>query len=154
MQPFVKLAQWAVSVTFLCDLLRFHCNFFLFDTSNSLFFSDVLHKENYSLSISKFINFDAVDFSECRSKEVISFFWCSVYCMNEVKDNMEYLQHDYMLIWTASDPLSLHLSCDKGSCDTEKEWNALIWQICYKESTCCQSTATERHICGTVLTVQ
>ena len=25
------------------------------------------------------INFDAVDFSECRSEEVISFFWRSVY---------------------------------------------------------------------------
>ena len=25
------------------------------------------------------INFDAVDFSERRSEEVISFFWCSVY---------------------------------------------------------------------------
>ena len=25
------------------------------------------------------INFDVVDFSECRSEEVISFFWRSVY---------------------------------------------------------------------------
>ena len=47
-------------------------------------------KENYSLSVStniiKFaylstniINFDAVNFSEHRSEEVVSFFWCSVY---------------------------------------------------------------------------
>ena len=28
------------------------------------------------------INFDAVDFSERRSEEVISFFWCSVYIIN------------------------------------------------------------------------
>ena len=29
------------------------------------------------------INFDAVDFSERRPEEVISFFWCSVYKHNQ-----------------------------------------------------------------------
>ena len=31
----------------------------------------------------KIIDFDEVEFPECRSKEVISFFWCSVY-INEI----------------------------------------------------------------------
>ena len=60
------------------------------------------------------------------------------------KDNMEYLQHDYMLTWTTFEPFILCLSCNKWSCDTYqkcwKEWKALIQQRCYRESTCCQST--------------
>ena len=39
--------------------------------------ADVLHEENYSLSVSKydsFNHFDAVNFSVLRSKEVICFF--------------------------------------------------------------------------------
>ena len=63
-------------------------------------------------------------------------------------------EHDYMLKWTASEPLILCLSCNKWSCGAYqtswKEWNALIWQICYKESTCCQSTDTERHMWDSV----
>ena len=69
------------------------------------------------------------------------------------KDNMEYLQHDYILTWTAYKPLILCLFCNKWSCGTYqnrwKKWNALIRQICYRESTYCQCTE-----CGTVLTVQ
>ena len=49
------------------------------------------------------------------------------------------------------------LSCNNWSCSTFqncwKEWNALIRQRCYRESTCCQSTS-QKGICGTVLTVQ
>ena len=41
---------------------------------NPFNFSDVLHKANYSLSVSKYDHFDAVDFSERHSEEVISFF--------------------------------------------------------------------------------
>ena len=34
-------------------------------------------------------HFDAVDFSECHSEEVISFFWCSVYLsQNKLKYNV------------------------------------------------------------------
>ena len=43
-------------------------------------FSDMLHKEYYiAYQFPIMINFDAVDFSECRSEEVISFSWRSVY---------------------------------------------------------------------------
>ena len=59
------------------------------------------------------------------------------------------MQHDYILTWTAYEPFILCLSCNKWSCGTYqhcwKEWNALIRQRCYRESTYCQSTDTERH---------
>ena len=46
--------------------------------------------------------------------------------------------------------LILCLSCNKWSCGTYEncwiEWNALIRQKCYRESTYCQSTDTERHM--------
>ena len=32
-------------------------------------------------------HFDAVDFSECHSEEVISFFWRSVYVYNSLLEN-------------------------------------------------------------------
>ena len=73
-----------------------------------------------------------------------------------LKDNMEYLQHDYILKWTAYEPLILWLSCKKWSCGTYqdcwKEWYALHSTIrYYRESTYLQ---TQNGICGTVLTVQ
>ena len=71
-----------------------------------------------------------------------------------LKDNMEYLQRDYILTWIAYEPLILCLSCNKWSCGTYqncwKEWNALIWQRCYRESTYCQSTDTQRHMWDSV----
>ena len=67
-----------------------------------------------------------------------------------VKDNMEYLQHDKILTSTPYEPLILCLSCNKWSCGTYqnfwKEWNDVIRQRCYRESTYCQSTDTERHM--------
>ena len=63
---------------------------------------------------------------------------------------MEYLQHDYILTWTLYEPLSLCLSCNKWSCGIYqtcwKEWNAVLRPRCYRESTYCQSTDTERHV--------
>ena len=48
------------------------------------------------------------------------------------------------------EPLILCFSCNKWSCGTYqncwKEWNALIRQRCYRESTYCKSTDTERHM--------
>ena len=41
--------------------------------------SDVLHKENYSLSMFIYNYFDAVDFSERRSEEVMFLLTLSVY---------------------------------------------------------------------------
>ena len=67
-----------------------------------------------------------------------------------VKDNMEYLQHDYKLMWTAFVPFVLCFFCNKWSSSTYqncwKEWNALIRQRCYRELIRCQSTDTERHM--------
>ena len=43
-------------------------------------FSDVLHKESFSLHLfPNMFNFNVVDFSEHPTEEVISFFWRSVY---------------------------------------------------------------------------
>ena len=48
-------------------------HFALFWPKPPFAFSDVLHKENYSVSVSKYmINFDSVDFSEHHSEEVLS----------------------------------------------------------------------------------
>ena len=55
----------------------------------------------------------------------------------------------YKLIWTVLVPFILCLSCNKWRSGTYqncwKEWNALTRQRCYRESTCCQITDTERH---------
>ena len=63
---------------------------------------------------------------------------------------MEYLQLDKILTWTPYEPLIICLSCNKWSCGTYqnfwKEWNAVIRQRCYRESTYCQSTDTKRHM--------
>ena len=76
--------------------------------------------------------------------------------VDTLKDNMEYLQHDYMLMWTASEPLILCLSCNKWSCgayqNSWKEWNALIWQIYVTKNQHAVKVQTQKGICGTVLT--
>ena len=50
--------------------------------------------------------------------------------LSQVKDNMEYLQQDYISTWTPYEPL--------------------IRQRCYRESTYCQSTDTEGHMWDSV----
>ena len=68
---------------FLIDLLRFHRIYLLFDWSKLLFFWMCLLRINLpNLHVHvcpNMIHFDAVDFSECHSEVVISFFWRSVY---------------------------------------------------------------------------
>ena len=52
-------------------------------------------------SYPKMINFDVVDFSECCSKEGISFFWCSMYILNygiRTRGGKEYVLH-WHLCW-------------------------------------------------------
>ena len=77
--------------------------------------------------------------------------------MSWLKYNMGYLQHDYILTWTAYDPLILCLSCNKWSYvvlyqNCWKERNAVIWQRCYRESTYTVKVQTQKGKCGTVLT--
>ena len=68
------------------DLLRFHRIYLLFDWSK-LCFLDVLIRINLPNLCPNMNHFDAVDFSECHSEEVISFFWCSVYMYMYVQYN-------------------------------------------------------------------
>ena len=58
--------------------LQFHHIFLLFLHKHPFDFSDMLH-EIIAYLCPNMINFDVVDFSERRSEEVVSFFWCSVY---------------------------------------------------------------------------
>ena len=61
------------------DLLQFHHIFSPFWQKQQIEFSDVLHEENFRVHLCpNMIHSDAVDNSERRSEEVISFFWCSV----------------------------------------------------------------------------
>ena len=62
-----------------CDLLRFHCIIRLFGKSNLLSFQMCFIRRTIAYLCLNMINFDAVDFSEHCSEEVISFFWRSVY---------------------------------------------------------------------------
>ena len=57
-----------------------------------------------------------------------------------------YLQHEVHLDMNClcTVPLILCLSCNKLNC--WKQWNALFRKRCYRESTYCQSTDTERHM--------
>ena len=64
-----------------CDFTRF----FSFFTQANLCFQMCLIRITIIAKLClNMINFDAVDFSECRSEEVISFFWCSVYLFPHV----------------------------------------------------------------------
>ena len=63
-----------------CDFWNLTPYFSPFWLSQTFVFIDVLNKDNYIANLCpNMINFDALDFSECRSEEVISFFWRSVY---------------------------------------------------------------------------
>ena len=63
------------------DLSWFHRIFLLFDTNKPFFLQMFLLRSIKACLRPNtwMINFDAVDFSECRPEEVISFFRCSVY---------------------------------------------------------------------------
>ena len=61
------------------DLLRFHRFYILCDWIKLLFFYMCLLRINLPNLCPNMNNFDVVDFSECHSEEVISFFWRSVY---------------------------------------------------------------------------
>ena len=79
--PRGKQFLWFLNI----DLLRFHRIYLLSDWSN-FFFMCLLRINLLNLCPN---NFDAVDFSECHSEEVISFFWRSVY----IKNN-KFIPHD------------------------------------------------------------
>ena len=61
------------------DLLRFHRIYLLFDWSKLLFFWMCLLRIKLPYLCLNMNHFDGVDFSECHSEEVVSFFWRSVY---------------------------------------------------------------------------
>ena len=61
------------------NLLRYHCILLLFLSSKLFFFKMCLVRSTMANMCPSMIHFDDLDFSECRSKEVISFFWRSVY---------------------------------------------------------------------------
>ena len=61
------------------DLLRFHRIYLLFDWIKLLFFNLCLLRINLPNLCPNMNHFHAVDFSECHSEKVISFFWRSVY---------------------------------------------------------------------------
>ena len=85
----------------------------------------------------------------------MNYLW-TIYFM--FKDNMEYLQHDYMLTWVTFEPFTLCLSWNKWSCGTYqncwKEWNALIRYNDVTENQHAVKVLTQKGICGTVSTVQ
>ena len=67
------------------DLLRFHRTYILFDWSKLLFFEMCLLRINLPTGGNLCPNmkhFDDVDFGECHSEVVISFFWRSVYIVS------------------------------------------------------------------------
>ena len=60
-----------------CDFTLFYS--FFFNSSIRLFFEMWLVRTTVAKLCPIMIYFNALDFNECRSKEVISFFWRSVY---------------------------------------------------------------------------
>ena len=61
------------------DPVRFHLILLFFYSSKRLLFDMWLVRSTIANLCSIMIHFNALYFSECRSKEVISFFWRSVY---------------------------------------------------------------------------
>ena len=74
------------------DLLRFHRINLLFDWSKLLFFYMCLLRTNLPNLCPNIIHVDALDFSECHSEEVISFFWHSVYL--ELQTSQMLINHE------------------------------------------------------------
>ena len=72
----MELARWAGTVTAISknDLLRFHRIFLPFDSSKPLllFFQMFLLRSIKAYLCPNMIDFHGVDFSECRSEEVIA----------------------------------------------------------------------------------
>ena len=77
------------------DVLRFHQIYLLFDWIKLLYFYMCLLRINFPNLCPNMNHFDAVDFSECHSEEVISFFWRSVYDLQQV---LKY-ENDHGIIW-------------------------------------------------------
>ena len=65
------------------DLLWFHCMLLLFDSSKHLFFEMCLVRSTLTILYPIMSHFSALDFGECRSEEVVSLFWRSVYIVWE-----------------------------------------------------------------------
>ena len=61
------------------DLFWFHCIILLFDSSKRLFFEMCLVRSTIANLCPIMSHSNALDFSERRSEDVISFFWRSVY---------------------------------------------------------------------------
>ena len=74
-----ELAWWAVSAILKNDIAWFNLISLLFDTRKSCVFQIFLLRSIKAYMCQKMIHFNAVDFSERRPEEVISFFWRSVY---------------------------------------------------------------------------
>ena len=95
---------WRLSASSFCDLLQndplqFHSFSPGIDKSNPLdcFNQMCFIRRTIAYLCPNMINFDVVDFSEHRSEEVISFFWCSVYispsCILMYQINLVYCKH-------------------------------------------------------------
>ena len=75
------------------DLLRFHL--ISFDSIKHLIFEIRLARSTIANVCPIMIHFNALDFNECRSEEVISFFWRSVYHHNHPDVNKPLLVLGY-----------------------------------------------------------
>ena len=73
--PRGKQFQWFLKIY----LLRFHRIYLHFHWSKLIFFGMCLLRINLPNLCPNMNHFDAADFCECHSEEVISFFWHSVY---------------------------------------------------------------------------
>ena len=82
----MELALWAVFAIF--EKLHFviQPRSLLFDTRKSCVFKIFLLRSIKAYLCPNIINFYAVDFSESRPEEVISFFWRSVYIRTQFQD--------------------------------------------------------------------
>ena len=74
-----ELARWAVSAIYENWPFVIYSRSLLYDTRKSCVFQIFLLRNIKAYLCPNIIYFDAVDFSERRPEEVISFFWRSVY---------------------------------------------------------------------------
>ena len=80
---FVRAELFGRGTSIFCDfgksdLLWFHPILLLFDSTKHLFIEMYLVRSTIAKLCPNIIHFSVLDFSECRSEEVISFFWRSV----------------------------------------------------------------------------